>query len=127
MTMMSGAFDKTVIDGNTILLKISEERNRHRYVYNGGDMVCSFGSNNNIYENISNMGNNLIPYSIAVGDENVYFLTPHFIFVRKNRIKYDYLLRTTENSVDPYYYHLSKCGKDSFKNLGLYKIHSNYD
>ena len=42
MTMFSGAFDKKVFDGNTILLKISEENGKHKYVYIGGDMVCSF-------------------------------------------------------------------------------------
>ena len=32
MTMVSGAFDKSVFDGHTILLKISEENGRHKYV-----------------------------------------------------------------------------------------------
>ena len=32
MTAMSGAFDKLVFDGNTILLKISEENIKHRYI-----------------------------------------------------------------------------------------------
>ena len=30
MTLMSGDFDKTVIDENTISLKIGEENDRHR-------------------------------------------------------------------------------------------------
>ena len=59
MTMFSGAFDKKVFDGSTILLKISEENEKHIYVYIGGDMVCSFMTSDNICENISNMGNNL--------------------------------------------------------------------
>ena len=42
MTEFSGAEDKEVFNGNTILLKIGEENNKHRYVYIGGDMVCSF-------------------------------------------------------------------------------------
>ena len=32
MTEFSGARDKEVFDGNTILLKIGEENNKHRYV-----------------------------------------------------------------------------------------------
>ena len=59
MTLMSGVFDKSVFDGNTILLKISEVFGRHRYVYFGEDMICSFLTNDNIYNYISNMGNNL--------------------------------------------------------------------
>ena len=58
MTMFLGAFDKKVFDGNTILLKIGEENGRHKYVYIGGDLVCSFITSDKIYENISNMGNN---------------------------------------------------------------------
>ena len=44
MTMFSGAFDKKVFDGITILLKISEENGKHKCVYIGGDMVCSFSN-----------------------------------------------------------------------------------
>ena len=78
MTAFSGAFDKPVFDGNTILLKISEENDKHRYLYIGGDMVCSFLTNDKIYKYISNMGKKLVSYSIAIGEENLYFLTPHF-------------------------------------------------
>ena len=69
MTMSPGAFDKKVFDGNTILLKKSEENEKHKYVYIGGDMVCSFMTSDNIYEYISNMGNNLCPYSVATGEK----------------------------------------------------------
>ena len=42
MTEFSGAEDKEVFNRNTILLKVSEENNKHRYNYIGGVMVCSF-------------------------------------------------------------------------------------
>ena len=42
MTNISGARDRDVFDGKTILLKIGEENNKRSYVYFGGDMVCSF-------------------------------------------------------------------------------------
>ena len=106
MTMFSGAFDKSVIDGNTILFILGKKNDRHRYVYNGGKMVCSILTNDNIYEFISKMGNKLTPYSIAVGDENIYFLTPYFIFIRRDKIDYDELLKTNENSLVPYDYHV---------------------
>ena len=74
MTLISGAFDKSVFDGNTLLLNISEECGRHRYVYIGGNMICSFLTIDNIHRNISSMGNSLTPYSIAIGDEkNIFF------------------------------------------------------
>ena len=70
MTALSGAFDKECFNGNTILLKVGIENGKNKYVYIGGDMVCSFMTNDNIYEYISNMNNNLTPYSFAIGDEN---------------------------------------------------------
>ena len=39
MTEFSGAEGRKVFDGNTTLLEISEENNKHRYVYIGFDMV----------------------------------------------------------------------------------------
>ena len=72
MTTLSGAFDKSCFDGNTILPKVGIENGKNKYVYIGGDMVCSFLTSDNIYEYVSNMGNNLSPYSFATGKENYY-------------------------------------------------------
>ena len=78
---MSGVLDKSVFDGNTVLLKINIENDEHRYVYIGGKLICSFVTNDNIYRYISNMGKNLTPYPTAVGDETIYFLSPQFKFI----------------------------------------------
>ena len=116
MTEFLGAKDKEVFDGNTILLKIGEENNKHRYVYIGGDMVCSFLTKDRIYKYISNMGNNLSKCSIAIGFENICYLTPFFKFTKKENID--------ENDIDKLfdYQNISNCRK-----LRVYKIHSNYD
>ena len=116
MTEFSGAEDKEVFNGNTILLQIGIENNKYRYIYIGGDMVCSFLTNDRIYKYISNMGNNLTPYSIAIGWENIYYLTPHFKFTKKEIIDVDDI----DNLFD--YKNISNCQK-----LRTYKIHSNYD
>ena len=73
MTTMSRAFDKSVFDGNTKLLKISEGCDRHRYLYIGVDMICSFVTNDDIRQYISNIGNKLTLSSIALGDETSLF------------------------------------------------------
>ena len=92
MTALSGAFDKGCFDGNTILLKVGLESGKNKYVYIGGDMVCSFMTSDNIYEYISNMGNNLCPYSVATGEKNYYLLTPNFSFTKKDNIDYNTIL-----------------------------------
>ena len=119
MTMFSGAFDKKVFDGNTILLKISEENEKHKNVYIGGDIVCSIMTSDNIYEYILNMGNNLCPYSVATGEENYYLLTPILKFIKKDKIDY--------NTVLDGIYVPDSYLKESFEELELCKIHSNYD
>ena len=49
-------------------------------------MVCSFLTYDKVYKYISNMGNNLSPYSIATGEGNYYLLAPNFKFIEKIRL-----------------------------------------
>ena len=119
MTALSAAFDKSCFDGNTILLKVGIENGRNKYVYIGGDMVCSFMTSDNIYEYISNMGNNLSPYSFATGEENYYLLAPNFSYIKKDKIDYNTIL----NGI----YVPNSDLNESFNEIELYKIHSNYD
>ena len=115
-TALSGVFDKACFDGNTILLKVGIENGKNKYVYIGGDMVCCFMTSDNIYEYVSNMGNNLSPYSVAIDEENYYLLTPNFNFFKKDKIDYDDILRGiyVPDSDLP------------FEKLELCKIHSKY-
>ena len=75
-------------------------------------MVCSFLTNGKIYKYISNMGNSLTPYSIAIGLENIYFLTPYFRYIKKKNV-----------DVDDIEYHTTS----NYQKLKTYKIHSNCD
>ena len=118
MTEFSLAENKKVLDGNTILLKVSEENNKNRYVYIGGDMVCSFLTNDKIYKYISNMGNNLTPYSIAIGGENIYYLTPYFRVIKKENIDVDNIDKLFDIDYDDI---------TSREKIEINKIHSNYD
>ena len=114
---MSGAFDKACFDGKTIVLKVGKENGKNKYVYIGGDMIYCFLTNDNIYEYISNMGNNLTPYSFARGEENYYLLAPNFSFTKKDKIDYDDILKGiyVPDSDLP------------FEKLELCKIHSYYN
>ena len=109
--------DYSVFVGNTFLLEISEESTKNRYVFVGAIKIYSFVTNDHILEYISNMGHNKIPYSIAIGEENVYFLSPHCKYTRSVVIKDVDLSKTNGNSVDSFDYHLEKHGSDRFENL----------
>ena len=117
MSALSGAFDKGCFERNTILLKVGIENGKNIFIYIGGDMVCSFLTSDNIYEYISNTGNNLSPYSFATGEENYYLLAPNFSFIKKDKIDYDDILKGiyVPDSDLP------------FEKLELCKILSNYD
>ena len=119
MTALSGAFDKACFDGNTILLKVGIENEKYNYVYIGGDMICSFMTSDNIYEYVSIMGNNLNPYNFATGEENYYLLAPNFSFIEKDKIDYDDILKGI--------YVPDSDLKESFEEIELCKIHSNYN
>ena len=82
-------------------------------------MVCSFMTNDNIYEYISIMGNNLSSYIVATSEECYYLLAPNFKFIKKDKIDYDVIL-------DGIYVPDSDM-KESFEELELCKIHSKYD
>ena len=92
MTIFSGAKDKKVFDGNTILVEIGKEKNKHKYVYIAGDGVYSFLTDDKICEYVSNTGNNLCPYSVATSLENYYLLSRNFSFFKKDKIDYDTIL-----------------------------------
>ena len=118
MTRFLGARDKEVFDGNTFLLKRSEENNKHRCVYIGGDKICSFLTNDEFYQYTSNMGNNLTPYSIAKGYENIYYLTPYLRYIKKKNIDVDDI----DKLFDIDYNIIS-----NYQKVRTYKIYSNYD
>ena len=48
MNATSGSFNKKDYDGSTILFRISEENDKHRYLKIGRDMVCSILTNDKI-------------------------------------------------------------------------------
>ena len=82
-------------------------------------MICFFPTNGTFYEYISNMGNNLTQHTVAVGDENVHFITPHFKYSKREKIKDNELLITNKNRVDPFDYLVSNCGIHLFKKLRI--------
>ena len=118
MTEFSGADDKEVFNGNTVLLKIGEINNKHRYMYIGGDMVCSFLTNDKSYKYISNMGNNLTPYSIAIGWENICHLTPYFRVIKKGEIDVDDIDKLFDIDYDDIM---------NREEIEINKVQSNYD
>ena len=117
MMALSGASEKGCFDRNTIFFKVGIESEKHKYVYIGGDMVCSFMTSDNIYEYVPNMGNNLSPYSVATGEKNNYLLAPNFACIKKDKIDHDTILRGiyVPDSDLP------------FEKMEICKIHSNYN
>ena len=120
MTEFSGARDKNEFGGNTLLLKCED----NEYVYISGLEITKFKIDDKIIDYISLMGNNMIPYAIMIGERYTYFLCHHYKFIENDIIEEGTLLNATNNSLDPYDYHLEKCGINSFKKLERSLIHT---
>ena len=59
-----------------------------------------------------------------VGEKYIYFLYHRYKFIENEKIEEGALLNATNGSLDPFDYHLKKCGIDSFKILERNLIHT---
>ena len=107
-------------DGNTLLL----ECENNEYMYISGLEIVKFEIEDKIIDYISLMGNNKIPNPIAIGEKFTYFLYNRWKFLENDKIEEGTLLNRTNFSLDPFDYHVEKCGVDSFKKIECSLIHS---
>ena len=76
-----------------------------------------FETDDKIIDYISLLGNNMIPYVNVLGEKYTYFLYHRYKFIENDKIEEGILLNATDRSLDPFDYHLEKCGIDSFEKL----------
>ena len=121
MTEFSGAaVNDSDFESNTLLLEF-EDRN---YVYFSRLEITKFETSDKVIDLISLMGNNMVPYTIIIRENFAYFLYNRYRFLENNKIEEGILLNSTNTSLDPYDYHVEKCGLDSFKKLEHSLIHT---
>ena len=111
MTDFSGAGDKIDFDGNTLLLECEDSD----YVYFSRLEIFQFKMDDKIIVYISLMGNNIVPYTLAIGEKYTYFISNHHKIIENDKIEEGTLLNARNDSSDPFDYHLEKCGIDSFR------------
>ena len=119
-TEFSGACDKIDFDDNTLLLECED----NEYLYISGSEITKFNTDDKIIDYISLMGNNMIPYAIMVGERYTYFLYHRYKIIENDKIEENTLLNATNDSLDPFDYHVEKCCIDSFKKLKHSLIHT---
>ena len=119
-TEFSQSEDVVIFDGNTLLL----ECENNEYIYISGLEIVKFEIEDKIIDYISLMGSNIKPYSIAIGEKFTYFLYNRWKFLENDKIEEGTLLNRTNFSLDPFDYHIEKCGVDSFKKTECSLIHS---
>ena len=89
-----------------------------------GLKITKFNTNDKIIDYISLMGTNMTPCAIMIGERYTYFLYHRYKFIENDKIEEGTLLNATNGSLDPFDYHLEKCGIDSFKKLEHSPIHT---
>ena len=72
MTEMCEARDNHGFAGNTFLLDDSLETNNNEYIFISGFEIIIFTTEDKIMDFISNMGSNMIPYSMARGGKKTH-------------------------------------------------------
>ena len=122
MTEFCEAEDKEKFDGNTLLL----ECENNEYLYISGLEIFKLKTGDKVIDYISLIGNNMIPYTFAVGENYTYFLASHYKFIENDKIDERTLLNATNSSLDPYDYHVEKCGVNAFKKLENDLIHTSW-
>ena len=122
LTEFSCASDKIDFDGKTLL----PEGENNEYVYSSGLEIFQFRTDDKSMDYITLMDNNMIPYPFAVGEKYTYFLSSDYKLIENDKIEKITLLNATNDNLHPFFYHLGKCGVDSFKTLELSQIHTFY-
>ncbi|ARF11257.1 hypothetical protein Klosneuvirus_1_114 [Klosneuvirus KNV1] len=86
--------------GNTILVQIS----KHKYItIQGHDKtIRSFETNDEILDYVSPIGNNDVPYPVAFGEENVYFMLDE-VYIPINELKKEISIRNAEQLYADFY------------------------
>ena len=114
MTEFSGTADSSSdFDGNTLLLPCEN----NEYVYIFGLEIFKFKIDDKIIDYICLMGNNMVPFAIILGEKSTCFLYHRYKLIEDDKIEEGVLLNATNGSLDPFDYHLEKCGVDSFKKI----------
>ena len=120
MTEFSGSKDSSGFDGNTLFLEFVN----NEYVYMSGLEIIKFKMEEKIIDYISLMGNNMVPYAYAIGEKYTYFIYHRYKFIENDKIEEGTLLNRADGSLDPFDYHVEKCGVDFFKELERSLIHT---
>ena len=88
LTEFSGAGDSFDFDGNTILLQCKD----NEYVHISGFEIFIFKTDDRVIDYISLMGNNMCPYTNAIGKKYTYFISIHCKFIENGKIEAGTLL-----------------------------------
>ena len=98
-------FPSSAFDGNTILLECEDNEN----VFISGCEIIKFKTDDKTIDYISLMGNSMCPYTFAIGEKihtSYHFITNSLKTIKPKKEFFN----ATNNSLDPFDYHLEKCG-----------------
>ena len=96
------AEDKEEFDGKTLLL----ECENNEFVFISGFEIFKFKTGDKIIDYMFLIGNNMIPYTFAVGEKYTSFLSSNYKFIENDRIEQGTLFNATNNSLNPYDFHV---------------------
>lgn len=103
--------------GNSILIQISD----HKYIY-VGNIIYEFATDEKIIDYVSPVGNSDVPYPVAIGSDNVYFMLDKQ-FIKSQDLETPITVANAENLYSEFYGHIGskkgKYNKYDFKDVKL--------
>lgn len=96
----------SIMHGNSILV----QSNKNNYIYIG-PVIYRFKTDDIIYDYVSPVGNNDVPYPVAFGNDNVYFFLDNQ-FIKRNDLETPVIVANAEDLYAEFYGYIgSKKGK----------------
>ena len=115
-TKLSGPCDSSVFGGNAILAG-RDDFEYNKYVFISEFEIINYCTEDKSIDFISFMGHNMIPTARAIGEKYCFFLSDLYKLIESERIEEGALIKSTNDSVDPYDYDVLKCSEGVFKTM----------
>ena len=136
MTVESGALTSGECESNSNLLELFSapqcnslnftESDCNEYIFFSGYEIVIFPKEDNFIDFIYNIGNNMVPYAIAVGEKFNKSISDLYKFVENGKIEKGVLVNGIANRLDPFDYSVSNCGENAFRELHSEQFHTCY-
>ena len=90
--------------------------------FSSGSEINKFTTEDKVLDFLTPLGNNMISFAITVAAKKISFLPNHYEVIKNEKIKAGFLLNSTNDSADPYEFHVLNFGENMFPKMELEEL-----